>query len=50
MIIKLILLALKEELEDLMDLLPKPKRYRICEDPDELGYWLEEVQDDECIK
>ena len=26
-------------------LLDNGKRYRICEDPDELGYWLEEKED-----
>lgn len=25
---------------------PKPKKYKVMEDPDELGYWLEEVDED----
>ena len=28
-------------------LLPKPTKYKVMEDPDELGYWL--VEDDEGV-
>ena len=32
---------------NIMHLLPKEQKYRICEDPDELGYWVEPVNEEE---